>query len=74
MTLRLVIFDVDGTLLDSPAEIAAAIAAAFAAAGLAFIGVTWGYHRPAALAGAADLVNDAAALEQAILGRLEAQP
>jgi phosphoglycolate phosphatase len=45
-----------------------------AAAGLRFIGVTWGYHRPAALAGATDLVHDAAALEGAILSRLEARP
>lgn len=35
MTLKLVIFDVDGTLIDSQAEIMAAMTAAFAAEGLA---------------------------------------
>ena len=41
-----------------------------AAAGVAFIGVPWGYHPATALAGAAHVVQDADALERAILSAL----
>lgn len=44
------------------------------AAGVPFIGVGWGYHRRDRLAGAARLVDDAAALETAILDLLETRP
>ncbi len=46
-----------------------------AAAGVASVGVTWGYHPASLLEGAAHLVQDAAALERAILTQLGlAQP